>query len=846
MPPRDSNAIRSTARSFENVGIGSVVAIIGFVAEAFEGLRIGVPVVCISALLAITSFSLTLLFLRKTQRFHVAGHIVLATVLIAVSANLVVAGGFANSAIVALFILPIGAAVLISVPASVVWGTLSFAVLVGFWLLPHIGLDPGPLPKSVDAFNALINLAVVLGGIVIMISLFVTSQKRADVRIRTTVASLERQAAHLALLKEAAVAANEASTLHDAVSKCLNQICATKGWPLAHAYDVAASAADPSSMRSVLYVDERVANSEQRLVRDAFRLLADASADASNPELPPLGKRARWDSNLSESRNPYRRALARQLGLCDRVLVLIDIGDRNWILEFFSTEPLEPDEAFIDVLRNTGTQLGRVLERSRSRSRIHDLSYSDALTGLPNRRHLNESLETLLASEGRETELREGSGSGEETNKHIALLQVGIDRFQVINDALGHDVGDKLLRKVADRLLGVVASTTRSEISEPTSADRVFRVGGDEFAIVLGEVAAPTTAAVLAQRILDRLAEPMLISGREIFTTASLGISISGIDATEGLALLRCADSALAAAKKVGGHRLRFYAASLNEQSSRRLFVENRLRRAIKREELSLAYQPLIAADDDRIVAAEALLRWTTADGQKISPVEFIPVAESTGQIGELGRWVLERACAQLDQWRSKGSGPSRVAVNVSVEQLREGDFVEFVVGLIERFGLPPGALELEITESRLIGSEPEIFEHLEQLRDAGASLALDDFGTGYSSLSQLKRLPIEKLKIDRSFVDGIEEDPGKPRARRGRRPDWARARANHRRRGCRERRTGCDTSRSRGQRASGLSLLAPGPRRGSRDHLQGAAGAKAKADDSRHGASRLGRRRSD
>lgn len=189
------------------------------------------------------------------------------------------------------------------------------------------------------------------------------------------------------------------------------------------------------------------------------------------------------------------------------------------------------------------------------------------------------------------------------------------------------------------------------------------------------------------------------------------------------------------------------------------MFLENRLRRAIELGELELAYQPLMLADASKMVGVEALLRWTTGDGERISPVDFIPVAEATGQIGSIGRWVLETACEQLAVWIRDKSGPQRVAVNVSVVQLREVDFVEFVVQLAAKHGLPKGALELEITESRLIGSEPEVLARLEKLRAAGSKLSLDDFGTGYSSLSQLKRLPIEKLKIDRSFVDGIESD---------------------------------------------------------------------------------------
>ena len=733
-----------TSERIRNVGIGILVAQFAFLGELFEGLRLGIPSVAIAGAVTVVVLSAVLLFLKSSRSYLVAGHVTLTVVVCALTFLFSVAGGFTNPGIMALAVIPIGAAVLINVSASVFWGVLSLLILCGFWIAGNLGATFSEVPEGGIGLNAFVNRAMIISGIVALISVFVRGQKRAELRMRKALREIEREAAHVDLLKEAAIAANEAVTVREAIEKCLGQICKSKGWPLAHGYDMSTTS---DGEGTALFVGDSVNPAQQRLVRDAFGLLADSSADSSNPSIPIIGHSALWDDQLAASKNPYRRALAEKLGLRSRVLVALKIGERGWVLEFFSTQALEPDPSFVEVLHATGTLLSRVLERTLSRSRIHDLSYSDALTGLPNRRHLGEALEAMI---------RVPRAAGE----HIVLLQVGLDRFKMVNDALGHATGDKLLSKVSDRLLGVLAAAGASEGPvENLTGDRIFRVGGDEFTIVLEGVRTPATAAILGQRILDRLAEPLSIRGREIFATASIGIAISGIDADNAGLLQGAADAALAAAKEEGGAKLRFYASSLNEASKRRLFLEHRLRRAIKRNEFTLNYQPLLSAKDGSMVAAEALLRWTTGDDERVSPAEFIPVAESTGQIPAIGAWVLEQACLQLAAWRSRGIGPKRVAVNVSVEQLREEDFVDTVLRIIKSTDLPKGALELEITESRLIGGEPRIFERLERLRDSGISLALDDFGTGYSSLSQLKRLPISKLKIDRSFVDGIETD---------------------------------------------------------------------------------------
>jgi diguanylate cyclase (GGDEF)-like protein len=500
------------------------------------------------------------------------------------------------------------------------------------------------------------------------------------------------------------------------------------GWPLAHAHDLS----DEIAPRPISYVSTDLGPNGRHLAAASSRLLVDV------PELAVAGAGLIRDDALDRSSNPYRRALAEELGLTTRLFSELVIGDRRWLVELYIRDGAAVDDSFAAVLTNAGTQLGRVLERERSRTRIHDLAYTDPLTSLPNRRYLRESLEALFAA---------GRGA--------TLLHVGLDRFKAINEALGHRAGDELLREISDRLIRAARGGTN-----PIDHDvgQVFRLGGDEFALVL-DLEQPHDAAALGQKLLERVAGPCSTSSGEVFATASVGIAIAGSDGDDASALLRSADAALASAKRAGGNRFCFFSAAMNLANKRRLRIEHQLRRAVGRSELELRYQPIVAAATGEVVAAEALLRWTAADGEAISPAEFIPVAEASGQIDRLGSWVLRAACRQLAAWRAEGLNSLRLAINVSVDQLEDPSFVDMVKGVLDANGLEAGALELEITESRLVERESQVLATLDRLRRAGVGLALDDFGTGYSSLAHLRRLPIDRIKIDRSFVSNLEAD---------------------------------------------------------------------------------------
>jgi diguanylate cyclase (GGDEF)-like protein/PAS domain S-box-containing protein len=376
-----------------------------------------------------------------------------------------------------------------------------------------------------------------------------------------------------------------------------------------------------------------------------------------------------------------------------------------------------------------------ITERKEAEARMQHIAQHDSLTGLPNRLSLLMRLGQLLP----------------EARRHdwkIGIMFIDLDRFKIINDTLGHQVGDEMLREVACRLSTVIRET-----------DFVARLGGDEFVIILPAITNPADAALVASKIVNALSSPIEAGGHELHTSPSIGISIFPDDGPDGDSILKNADTAMYHAKAAGRNNYQFFAADMNQVATERLDIERKLRHAISRNELALVYQPQFRADKSRPTGVEALLRWHHPTDGMISPERFIPVAEETGMIVEIGDWVLHTACREMKHWIDNGLRPVRVAVNVSARQLRRRDFCETVAGALAESGLPAELLELEITESSVMENPKEAILILERLGRMGVSLAIDDFGTGYSSLAYLKLFPIDHLKIDRSFVRDIEHD---------------------------------------------------------------------------------------
>ena len=387
-----------------------------------------------------------------------------------------------------------------------------------------------------------------------------------------------------------------------------------------------------------------------------------------------------------------------------------------------------------------------VTERKLSEERLQFLAHHDALTGLPNRTLFLEHLRLALITAVRHQRL-------------VAVLFLDLDRFKLINDTLGHATGDLVLKSVAERLTACLRrSDTVARLRNRN--DTVARLGGDEFTLLLTDIAQTADVPIIVQRILNAFIPPFVIEGQELFVTPSIGISLYPNDGDNAEKLLRNADTALYRAKEQGRNNYQFYLPEMNAKVSERLTMENNLRKALEREELLLHYQPQVDLNTGQIIGMEALVRWHHPDSGLVSPAKFIPLAEETGLIISLGEWVLRTACAQNKAWQASGLSPIRVGVNLSGRQFQQKGLIETVSRALRETGLSAEYLELELTESILMQKVETITSALSELDAMGIQISIDDFGTGYSSLSYLKRFPISKLKVDRSFVNDITTDP--------------------------------------------------------------------------------------
>jgi diguanylate cyclase (GGDEF)-like protein/PAS domain S-box-containing protein len=385
-------------------------------------------------------------------------------------------------------------------------------------------------------------------------------------------------------------------------------------------------------------------------------------------------------------------------------------------------------------LKAANTRLeAEIAERKQAEERARHLADHDALTGLPNRRLLEDRLTQALALSYR-------------NRQQTAVMFIDLDRFKTINDSLGHSIGDLLLKEIAQRL-----------VKQLRIGDTICRIGGDEFVVVLPEVKRSSDVAQVAQKVIEQLSQPVLIEERELTVTPSIGIAVFPEDGRDAETLIRNADAAMYHAKEMGRANYQFFTEQMNLSAARRLSLENDLRRALTKGELRVHYQPIVDARSGRVSSHEALVRWQHPIRGLIAPAEFIQVAEDTGLILKIGEWMLLEAC----RWGTF-IGIERglpVAVNLSARQFNDPRLVQLVTRALKETGLPAHLLELEITESTAMQQTDVTLGTLNKLKEIGVSVALDDFGTGYSSFSYLKRFPVNTLKIDRSFVMELESD---------------------------------------------------------------------------------------
>jgi diguanylate cyclase (GGDEF)-like protein/PAS domain S-box-containing protein len=377
-----------------------------------------------------------------------------------------------------------------------------------------------------------------------------------------------------------------------------------------------------------------------------------------------------------------------------------------------------------------------ITERRLAEARIAFLAHHDALTGLPNRVLLRDRFEHAIAM-------------AERTRARVAMLFLDLDNFKRVNDTLGHSAGDQLLLQVVTRLSGCTRES-----------DTISRQGGDEFILLLNDIPDQEAVERIASHILAELAEPMDINGYELNAASSIGIALYPDDGSSFDTLLQKADTAMYNAKGAGRNIYHFFDEQMNRQAHEHLLLQNRLNRALFQAEFCLHYQPQMEIESGRVVGLEALLRWTSPDLGEVPPARFIPVAEDCGLIVPIGAWVLEEACRQAQSLRRTEGVDLPMAVNLSALQFRRAGLVEAVAGALERSGLPPRLLELELTESILLQDVDNTLDTVRRLKALGVRLSIDDFGTGYSSLSYLKRFAVDRLKIDRSFVRDLNTDP--------------------------------------------------------------------------------------
>jgi diguanylate cyclase (GGDEF)-like protein len=386
-----------------------------------------------------------------------------------------------------------------------------------------------------------------------------------------------------------------------------------------------------------------------------------------------------------------------------------------------------------------------ISERKRAEEKIQYLATHDALTGLPNRLMFNQLLNHAIQAARR-------------YQRQFAVLFIDLDRFKTINDTLGHEAGDQLLQEIGARLKQTLRASdvvARLEVDEGV----VARLGGDEFVILIEEVNDLSQLKTVSHRILSAVIKPMIIMGEECRITASIGISIFPKDAEDEQSLMKNADIAMYFAKEEGKNNFQFYSMDIQSKLLEHLSIETNLRYALERNELSLHYQAKVNFKTNVITGVEALLRWQNPSLGSVTPTQFIPVAEETGLIISIGKWVMKTACAQNVAWQKQGLPVVCMAVNLSLRQLTDENLIDDIRTALNDSGMAPNLLELEITESMVMHNPARMIAVLAKIKSLGVRLAIDDFGTGYSSLAQIKHFPVDTLKVDRSFIRNIPQD---------------------------------------------------------------------------------------
>ncbi len=524
----------------------------------------------------------------------------------------------------------------------------------------------------------------------------------------------------------------EASSVEEVVPRVIQSLCETFGW-------------EAGARRIVAKNDGVMRHTEnwgtpapeiQMFLRQSATRVDSTGENAGLLRRVWAGGKPVWLADIAQEPTFVRGAAALAAGLHSAFAFPIMVsGEFYGVIELFGREVRARDEDVVRITTEISSQIGQFIARKEAESHLTFYANHDTLTGLPNRAMFNQRLTQALARAQR-------------LGTMAAVLFIDLDRFKIINDTLGHDAGDRLLKQLAERL--------RECLRE---GDTIGRQGGDEFVVLIEDVSDPPQLAGVGQKILETVASPYLISGQEFHVTASVGISLYPGDGNDQQALLKNADIAMYRAKEQGKNNYQFYSAQMNLHSFERLALETSLRRAVERNEFLLHYQPKVDMRSGRITGVEALIRWQHPELGMVPPAQFIALAEETGLITPIGEWVLRTACAEAQGWVTKGLPPISVAVNLSARQFARDELAAAIMRVLRETALDPRLLELEITESTVMHNADRAAGVLQQLKLLGVRVAIDDFGTGYSSLSYLKRFPISSVKIDRSFVLDLPDD---------------------------------------------------------------------------------------
>jgi diguanylate cyclase (GGDEF)-like protein/PAS domain S-box-containing protein len=555
--------------------------------------------------------------------------------------------------------------------------------------------------------------------------------------IGTIVDITERRQAEKRQMMEHAVtrALAEAGTVPETMTAVLRTLCTDLGWhygarwrwnPASGRLQRAESWGPDSA--GIRQFDEAIASFE-------IEPRADGSGLASRAF---CARKPVWIADIRDSEGFRRQALATAAGLHAGFAFPLMRGSQVLgVMEFFHRDAGEPNPVLVNTAEAIGSEVGQYLVRTQAEEAVKFMAMHDALTRLPNRAMFAERLAGAIAN-------------AERHGRTLAVLFIDLDKFKVINDTLGHEAGDYVLGEASRRLTEGLRA-----------GDTVARLGGDEFVVLLEEVLDPVYVGSVSQKLIDTLAAPFTIGGREYRVTASIGVSAYPADGADPETLLKSADAAMYRAKEKGRNAFEFYSAQLSNDAIERLSLESGLRRALERDELELYYQPQIETCTGRIVGMEALVRWRHPQLGVLPPARFIRLAEENGLIVPLGDWVIQTACKAHREWQAKRIAPARIAVNLSPRQFLHAGLVKDTLQVLESSGCKPGYLELEITESMVMHDPAGAALVIEELKELGVRIAMDDFGTGYSSLAHLKRFPIDTLKIDRSFISDLPGDAG-------------------------------------------------------------------------------------